>query len=126
MGILEIIVSAIAGGVASIIAPWAHWRIEIIRDKRNAQRKLLNDVRDQLHMRPSNEDFSATLAYSRIKPYLSDTTIKVVEGGKNNSIEFLLSPNGGGVSLSRATQLGNYGHLVLDELALLEKEWKLI
>lgn len=117
--ILKIAVPAItgliAGTVGSIIAPWVNWGIEKRKLRFAAKQKLIADTRRLLESPPNKETFRDSSIYSQLRPFLTDATRKIIE-------DDIIYVNLGG----RGAGANNYKVLVLDELNLLEKDWKLL
>lgn len=114
--VITIIIAIISGAIGSLIAPWVHWGIEKKRLKLSARRKLIENVRDFLEESPDKEEFQESVIYSKIKPFISQKTQKKIED------DVIHVCRGGG----RGGGVNNYSHNVLDELCVLEKEWKLL
>ena len=117
LGSLIVALIGFLGGVVGAIAtPWANWSVEKRRTRQDERRKLIQEAREAIdNDRGSNlPDFVDTATYSAIKPYLRDKIIKAME--HTDIIGAVGNPR------------RNPGHrtLMLDELARLEKEWKLI
>ena len=118
---INIIISAITGFItgviASLIAPWIHWRIERKKIILNRKIELVDKSREFLNKQEfNNKEFRETDIYSRIRPYLSKELIQKIEKADNN-IHVQLGGRGGGVD--------NFRNKILDELNSLEQEWGL-
>jgi len=108
VAIISGIFGFISGAVASLIAPWVHWGVEKRRDKMDRRRALIDNTRISLSGNAfSRQNFRQSAAYSAIRPYVSESLRSNVES----------RAHGGDVTLRQH---------VLEELAALEKKWKLI
>lgn len=124
---MDVLISSIAGvitgAIGSMAAPWANWGIEKKRTLQTRRVALIEETRKLLNDPPSRQEFRRSELYSRLKPHLDQKTIKAVEGdrdGRGN--EVIVVCIGGG----RGGGINPYAHLVLDEVAVLEKKWQLI
>lgn len=108
VAIISGIFGLIGGAVASLIAPWVHWGIEKRRDKMDRRRVLIDNTRYAVSGDAfSRQGFRQSSPYSAIRLYLSEGLRNDVESGAHS----------GEITLKRR---------IFEELAALEKKWKLI
>jgi len=117
----------ITGTIGSLIAPWVNWGIEKKKLKRKSQEDLMRSAREALSKEDlTNKEFRHLPIYSRIKPHLSEQAIKAIEGthrqDANTSNEAIIVVMGE----ERNSGVNPFKNKVFDELAKLEKDWKLI
>lgn len=113
----------IAGGFASLIAPWAHWSIEKRKAKMDARRKLLSACRGSIIHR-SLTDFLTSHHYSQIKSEFSEDLVSSLEAtlGDKLGTESIKIQLGG-----RDAGANNFSASINDELTRIEKDvWKLL
>ncbi len=109
VAIISGIFGFISGAVASLIAPWVHWGIEKRRDKINRRRALIDNTRIFLSGNVfTRETYRQSPAYSAIRPYLSPRIIGNIQQRNTSGGEQTLRED------------------ILQEIAALEKRWKLI
>ena len=117
ISIIEIIVAAVVGGVASLIAPWANWGVEKRKKKLLWRKKLIDDCKDRIDVSyDSHKSFRETHLYSNLRPYLSDELKEDIEAG---NIKVIQVRRGRGSEYPLKQRL-------LDEINILEKKWGLI
>ncbi len=108
VAIISGIFGLLAGAVGSLIAPWVHWGIEKRRDKINRRHALIDSSRYAVSGDAfSRQGFRQSPAYSAVRLYLSESLRSNVESGAH----------GGDITLRQR---------IFEELAALEKKWKLI
>ncbi len=121
------ILSAIIGGVtglitgtiASLFAPWINWGIEKRKLRLAAQRELIKAARLTLESTPDRKEFRESTIYSQIRPFLSeDTRIKIETD--TPGIQAHVGEDG---EISVGIK---FKPLVLTDLQILEKKWKLL
>jgi len=70
--ILAIVISAITGAIASLIAPWANWGVEKKKKKLFWRKGFINECKRMIGENRFDPDvFRETSNYSNLKPYLS-------------------------------------------------------
>lgn len=107
--IISGIVGLISGAVGSLIAPWVHWGIEKRREKLNRRRELTDNARIFFSGNVfTREICRQSLTYAAIRPYLSR---RIADNVQQRNV------SGGEQTLREH---------ILQELAALEKKWKLI
>lgn len=125
---LDILIPAIAGlisgAIGSLVAPWALWGIEKRRKRHQARHDLIGKVREILSKPTQNNEFRMLPIYSQLRPYLSDEAVAAIEG-KHNSQSHTEVINIV-VGNSRNSGVNPYAQKVLDDVARLEKAWKLL
>jgi hypothetical protein len=111
--ILIALVGVISGTIGTLILLPFKWYIEQKKLRYHARKDLLLEIRNFLASNQYNQStFGNTAEYSKILPHLSQPVIESIEG-KNTTI---IIGRGGEVIKT----------LVLDDLARLEKKWKII
>jgi hypothetical protein len=116
--IISAIVGLIAGGIASLIAPWIHWGIEKRRMRLEGRKKLLETCKDYLQRYTFNcSNFIEKPFYSSLRPYLSKKLVSELESC-NTNMQIRMAGRNGGVN--------NFKAEVLDEIQQIEEKWKLI
>lgn len=114
-----IIVAAVsglgAGTVGSLVAPWAQWNIEKVRQRVEARREFIESCRSLIATDISSQEFRETVEYSRLRPHLSEHIRKKIE---RDTIQIQMGGRGGGAN--------NFGPRLQDEITMLETKWKLI
>jgi len=99
----------IGGAITSLAAPWVHWGIEKRRDKRNRRRDLIDNARRFFSGDAFNRDrCRESPGYSAIRPYLPSRITDNVQRRNTSGGEQTLRQD------------------ILQEIAALEKRWKLI
>lgn len=121
--IISAVTGGIAGGIGSLVAPWANWGVEKKRIIYEQRRELIAKARMVLNKPLANTDFRHTELYSRLRPHLSSRAITAIEGTRTNDGGEIVRVS---VGSGRGSGINTYAHLVLDELAKLEKKWGLI
>ncbi|WP_404361320.1 hypothetical protein [Methylotuvimicrobium sp. KM1] len=104
-----------AGIVGSLVAPWAQWKIEETRERASARRKFIESCRTLIASEISSQEFRETPEYARLRPHLSERVRMQIE---SDTIHIQMGGRGGGAN--------NFAPKLLDEIATLEKKWKLI
>jgi hypothetical protein len=110
--ILPALLGFLGGVVGSIFAPWSKWGVEKRRERLKYRQTQINRWREFMTTEFEQLSFSETTVYSELRPYLSKETRRSIEG---NEI-IIRDGRGGNVVKS----------LVLDDIAELEKKWKLL
>jgi len=103
-----------AGVVGSLIAPWAQWKIEEVRERVKSRRDFIESCRKLISCIPSDQ-FRETTEYARLRPYLSNDIIERIE---NDTLYVQKGGRGKGVN--------NFVPKLHDEVTALEKKWKLV
>jgi len=108
------IVGLVTGAAGSLIAPWAQWAVEKRRNRFSYQRELVASWRDAIERFdwPAGS-FGDTAAYSSLRPHMRPETVQRLE-----SRTAFVPADGRG-------ELGEK-HVLLDEVAHIEKEWRLV
>jgi len=106
--ILSGTIGLITGAVGSLVAPWIHWGIEKRREK--LRRRALIDNTGAFFSGPvlTRKNYSDSLAYTAIRPYLSKEATDNIGAHNTTGGEQLIKEH------------------VLQELMALERKWKLI
>ena len=104
-----------AGIVGSLVAPWAKWKIEEVRERAKARRQLIESFRSHISTDISSEQLRETPEYARLRPHLSNRIRKQIE---SDTIQVQLGGRGRGAN--------NFSPKLYDEITALEKKWKLI
>jgi hypothetical protein len=120
--VLSTIVSGVLGllgGILSnLIVPWGQWSIEKKKNRENTRRQLIEETRNFIDTSYNQQSFSETLVYSKLRPHLSKSLREDIDstGGSGREIVIFGSLVGGDPIRQR----------ILEEIAALEKKWKLI
>ncbi len=118
-----IIISAITGAIASLIAPWANWGIEKRKKKFEWRKEFINECKRIINKSDFNPDqFRETFYYSNLKIYLSDSLKKEVEEKRYVPGSILNREKRIEISLKEF----DVKKKLLDEITLLEKKWGLL
>src|SRR5687767_10846727 len=112
---LPALLGFLAGVLGSLFAPWVQWTIEKRRSKLQYRRDLVKTWREAagLALRDGG-DFRGTAAYSSLRPHLDPQLRALVEDPYH-----LLA--GGNARPGDAKH-----HMILDDIARIEKEWGLL
>ncbi|MCZ2341473.1 MAG: hypothetical protein LC104_06705 [Bacteroidales bacterium] len=110
-----IIVGLLSGAFGSLVAPLVNWNIDKRRQKNTLRQAFLRDCYACVELNNSRTDFRNDPLYARLRPYLRQEVITVIES------EVVFIQTGG-----RGDGVNNFKPLVLDDLAKLESEWDLI
>jgi uncharacterized protein YnzC (UPF0291/DUF896 family) len=110
-----------AGIIGSLVAPWAQWKIEEVRERTKERRKFLKSCRTlvsaELEKRDVfNSHITQSVEYSKLREFLSPELIKKIEN--TTTINTQIGGRGKGIN--------NITPVLLDEINKLEKKWKLI
>lgn len=113
-------ITALLGALGgTLIGPWVNWAIEGRRQRVDARRALIAGVRRTIMAEEMDMlSFRQTDVYAQLRPFLSPDTRSAMERPSNQ----ITIQIGGG----RGEGVNNYRPQLLDELAKLEKKWKLI
>jgi len=111
------IAGIVTGSISALIAPWANWGVEQRRQRRNDRRERIKTWREMVKIKDfKRESFRETTGYSTLRPYLTTGLIEEIERPGTELYTVNSSPD-------RRTQLKAK---VLDEIAEIERKWKLI
>lgn len=123
--ILAIVISAITGAIASLIAPWANWGVEKRRKKIEWRKGFVNDCKRIINKSDFDIDqFVETFYYSNLKIHLSNSLKKEIESKTKKYIP------GRRLGLKEELEIVDkeikIKNILLDEITLLEKKWGLL
>lgn len=116
--IVSAIVGLITGAIASLVAPWAHWRVDIQRQKREAKQEIITTFRSQLvrfletTTDPAVRDYFQSSTYYRIREYLDRGYVAELEKLWDTEL--------------RHPSVKSLINRLLSDLARLEKDWDLL
>ncbi len=116
--VLPAILIFVAGVIGGLVMPWVKWEIEKRREKRKRRQELVDSWRRYVEDEFEWDSFRNTAMFSQMKPYLPEKVIKEldpVEEGETPTIH--------GKSVIGEDTLTKR---LLDEIAAVEKRWKLI
>jgi hypothetical protein len=125
--ILEIVVPAgvglTTGIIGSLVAPWANWRIEELKQRNQTRRDLVEKLRKYLEEPSWSNDFENSGEFSRLKLFLNKTevaefsraAIKVRKSGLSN-----------GITINVDFDENRQKRKILEKLGVLEKRWHLL
>jgi hypothetical protein len=107
---LPAILGFIAGALGSLVAPWVHWGIEKRRERLKEKRRHVEAWRSVLSDGHITHVFAFrnSAAYSSLRPHLPPEMAEKIAG------------------LQHAGMIGDLCPKILDEVARLEREWKLV
>jgi len=112
--ILLPIATGLIGLAAGLLAPWIKWIFEKRSTKLNDRRERIKYWRESIEKFNFSESrFGATAAYSSLRPYLSETALGSIEGRT-----YVVPPEG--------RESDGPRFILLDEVARIEKQWKLL
>lgn len=109
---VTILSSFFAALMGSVVGPLISARMEDKKDTKEYRRQRLTEWRLEISNLDSNLDINGSRVYSEIRPFLSDDTRKMIEGGPLT----IFLGRGGNVVITA----------ILDDLTELEKKWKLL
>ena len=114
--ILTSIIGLIAGGIGSLIAPWVKWGIE----KRKMRFKKRERIINELKLMASGKDFDRikfinSSNYILVRNHFLSKTIKEIERPLNHITVHMGDP---AIDFERK--------MVLEDIARIEKKWKII
>jgi hypothetical protein len=114
--VVPAIVGLLSGCLGSLVAPWVTWGIEKRRERQGARRALVKVARQAAcHEEFGHIAFVQSAPYSQLRPHLSKNFVEMVE---DSTLRIVVGSSRHGGPLYRTD--------LLDELARLEKEWRLI
>jgi len=110
------LIGLIGGVIGSIAAPWVNWGIEKRRLKHTRKMELIKEWRTFIEAFDfENQNFGNSTVYGAMRPYMEEEIIKKFEAQRTIHIP----PDGG-----RGDQL--FKQWASDQVAMIEKKWKLI
>jgi|SRR5215211_853963 len=113
--VLPSVLGLVAGVVGSLVAPWVQWAVEKRRGRTDHRRALIKQWRSDFQQ----FDYDAhrlgdSAAYSALRPHLRPEVREAIEKPRTAYV----SNEGRAGSVKK--------HLLLDEIARLEKKWGLV
>jgi len=109
-------IGLIGGIMGSIFAPWVHWGIEKRRLKLAHRSELIKEWRSFIEgFDFESQNFGNSTVYGAMRPYMDDAIVKKFEA----QMTFYAKPRGG-----RGDQL--FKQWASDQVAMIEKKWKLL
>jgi hypothetical protein len=121
--ILAVVVSAVTGAIASLIAPWANWGVEKRKKKLEWRKGFIQDCKRRIGEDKFNPDmFRETSYYSNLKLHLSKELQREVERKRYTPGTFLDADKRAEITMAEFKVKKD----LLDEIALLEKKWGLL
>lgn len=105
----------ITGLIGAIEGPWVQWAIEKSRDRQKNRRELIKAWRQEIATFDFGErQFGSTVAYSEMRPHLRFDARRDLERQR--------------VSIVGSGARNPHGEkdILLDEVARIEREWKLV
>lgn len=116
--ILPAILGFVAGAIGSLVAPWVNWRIEKRRARRERRQECIDSWRQYIEKEFEWSSFRNTAIFSQMKPYLSEKMVRELDPVREGEKPTLhLRSTIGEDTLTKR---------LLDEIAAVEKKWKLI
>jgi len=109
---VTILSSFFAAIMGSVVGPIISAMTEDRKNTKVYRRQRLTEWRSEISSLESNLDINGSRVYSEIRPLLPDETRKMIEGNTIN----IRQGRGGNVVITA----------ILDDLAELEKKWKLL
>lgn len=116
--IIPALLGLVAGVIGSLVAPWVNWGIEKRREKRKRRQNSVDSWRKYVETNFDWNTFRNTAVFSQMKPYLSE---KIV-----NELDPVREGEGPTIHLRSAIGEDTLTKRLLDEIAAIEKKWKLI
>ncbi len=117
-----ILVAALSGGITGTIAPlwipYINWGIKKRKMKFEARQSAIQSIYNLNDQDDNRIEFSKSSSYSKIRPYLSASLVEGIEKGEKT----IVIVAGGG----RGSGVNPFWSKLLDEVAILEKKWRLI
>lgn len=112
------IFGAAVGFISGLLTPWIKWQIDKQKDRHDYRRKLVIDWRAAIDAERGDpfapgSSFGSSAAYSSLRPHMQTDAIKKIEASRTVYV-------GGGRGDSMRKQM------LLDEVARIEKQWKLV
>ncbi len=117
--IFGLIAGAISGTVASLTAPWIHWKIEKKKIKLENRRKKLEQWRNYINRSFDPQFFRETVEFSEMKNFLSKKIVKELDPPD-------LRDGRPVINLRGAIGRDNIRDRLLEEVAVIEREWGLL
>ena len=123
--ILAVVVSAVTGAIASLIAPWANWGVDKRKKRLEWRKGFINECKRIINKREFEiTQFRDTSYYSNIKINLSKSLTKEIANhigryghGKRLGLE---------EELKIVKKEASIKSRLLEEITLLEKKWGLL
>lgn len=113
--VVSAVVGVIAGAIGSLIAPWVQWAVEKRRSLLQSRRETIRRWRDFIeNFDFQNYKLADTATYSEIRPYLPEELRRGMESG------FVIKAAASGRGENA------WKHDILDAIADLEQQWKLL
>ena len=111
------------GLISTFLGPWFYWWVEARKCRQENRKLLLEGLRNRLSSPPpAKESFRKLPQYFQIKPYLSPSTVKIIQGeyDKNGQeiVQVVLGGPDGGAN--------PYVRELLTDLSRIEREWGLL
>ena len=111
------------GLISTFLGPWVYWWVEARKGRQENRKQLLVDLRTRLSSPPpSKASFRKLPHYFQIKPYLSPSTVKTIEGQYDKNGQEIIQVVLGGPD----SGANPYVHELLTDLSRIEREWDLI
>ncbi|MEK6945448.1 MAG: hypothetical protein AABW63_01510 [Nanoarchaeota archaeon] len=121
--IFAIIISAITGTIASLVAPWSKWGVEKKKMKLRWRKELISRCKEIINKNRFNPDiFKETSFYASIKPYLSQKLQKEVEEKRYEPGKVMPREQ----KIELAEKEFDLKKKLFDEISFLERKWGLI
>lgn len=119
---LEVVISAVAGllsgSIASLAAPWANWGVEKKRMRRQRRQEVIKVWREQIMSDSfSLVDFLESSAYIELRPFIREEVRERVERGPHATV--IQNKRG-------RRKIWQGREELLDEVARLERKWKML
>ncbi len=112
--IIIALVGAVIGFLSGLLAPWIKWEIEKRRELQKYRREMIKQWRTSIETFDFDSgSFGDTAVYSSLRPHMRGEIIHEFE-----SPLIFIAAGSRGKSVNK--------HLLLDEVARIEKEWRLL
>lgn len=115
--VIPAVTGVVAGAIGSLFAPWANWGVEKKRLRLQARRSMVDGWRRLLSDRELDQGkFAGSVEYSSLRPHLSPKLVQDIENGRWVIVNNPTRESGENPFVPR----------LLDEIARIEKDWKLL
>jgi len=122
MDLAQYTIPALTGGLGWLIATYVNFGIDGRRERQKNRKELIERCRTILASPPELSEFRKLAIYFQLKPYLSETSVKTIEGDFDEFGGEAISI----VMINGRTEINPYASMVLNELAILERKWGLL
>jgi len=123
--VIAIVISAITGAVASLVAPWANWGVEKKKKKLTWRKGFVDECKRIIEKKNFDLDkFKESSLYSNLKHHLSIKLRKEIEIKRKRDILGKRRPLEESLEILRQEQY--IKNDLFGEIAILERKWGLL